>query len=375
MDILVDASGFRDIRNGVAVRTLRLMERVVPALADGHRFQFLVHPDVQSVLQDTFTGAEITPWPHGVESALRRIRGHNRKVRRLCRDRGVGLICQELRPFSLPENSLVTIHDTRFLRRDLGVSLIKRWGLRWTLPGQLRRARGVLVPTHAVRDELVSRFSLDEDSVNVISNGVDQKAFAASANHGSRRALLGIADRPYFLFVGHREKRKNIPLILRLLVLLKERGCPHRLIVAGRVVPGFEEPERLTHQLGLQKDVLFLDSVGTDDLPALYRGASVFLFPSLHEGFGLPLLEAMASDCPVVCTKLKVHEEVAPGSAVGDEHDESTWVEPVLRLLTDDTWREQVVAEGKRHVETMGWAKSAQQLGELIEQLASQDHA
>ncbi len=373
MLVLLDASGYVDMRNGAAQRTLHMMPRVVAELGHEATFLILCHPNLLELFTARFSTCEVVPWELGIEGGVRRIRRHNRSVRSLCRLRNVSLVLQELRPLAVPIKTIATIHDARFLHRDLGVGFCKHWGLRLTLPQQLRRARSVVVPSHEIRLEITERLGLSEASVNVIPNGVDVDSFGATSAHVARLAALGLGNRPYVLFVGHREPRKNIPLLFRIIAQLKSEGHDHRLVLAGRRVEGFDEPERLRREWRLDQDVVFLEDLVCEDLPALYAGADVFLFPSLYEGFGLPLLEAMASGCPVVAAETPVHSEVAPGRALGDCSDSSSWMPEILRLIHDDDHRAAVVEEGRLRAAEMNWDAPARQLADLIRREAVAD--
>jgi glycosyltransferase involved in cell wall biosynthesis len=367
MLVLLDASGYRDTRNGAANRTLHLMPRVMARLQGDHDLLILCHPDLRSVFTARFPSAEIQPWEWGVEGGVRRIRNHSRALKRLCQQRDVGLVMQELRPYSVPEKTIATVHDVRFLRRDLHVGFCKRWGLRLTLPQQLRRARAIVVPSETVKRELVHGLGIDDASVHVIPNGVDAERFAPGV---SPNATLGSA--PFFLTVGHREFRKNLTLLIRVMGRLQDEGYPHRLVVVGRRIPNYDAPERLMSELNLDDRVVFRDDETDAGLADLYRGATAFLFPSLYEGFGIPLIEAMAAGCPVVATRTPIFEELAASRAIGGLHDPDTWLPEIRRIIGDGKYRAGLVAAGLQCAARFNWDAPADQLAALIREAAHQ---
>ncbi len=162
------------------------------------------------------------------------------------------------------------------------------------------------------RGEMISRLGIDPDKVTVCYPGVDENYFITEVDekivHKYSRGY------PYVLFVGTLEPRKNVESILEALV---EINMPElRLILVGKEGWGIENIRSKVRELHLDQSVYFTGYVPEEDLPHLYRGAEVFVYPSLYEGFGIPVLEAMAAGAPVVTSDAASLPEIARGSAI-----------------------------------------------------------
>jgi len=167
----------------------------------------------------------------------------------------------------------------------------------------------------------------------------------------------------YVLYVGTLQPRKNLGRLLEAVALLRKearRGEAPSLIIAGRkgwlYDPVFQQVERL----GLEGEVVFPGYVPQEDLPALLSGARLFVFPSLYEGFGLPVLEAMACGTPVVCSNVSSLPEVAGDAALlVDPLDVEGMAEAMNRLLQDEGLRAELVERGYRQVRRFSWERCA----------------
>jgi glycosyltransferase involved in cell wall biosynthesis len=171
--------------------------------------------------------------------------------------------------------------------------------------------------------------------------------------------------------VGTLQPRKNLGRLLEAVALLREqaqRGEAPGLVIAGRkgwlYDPVFQQVERL----GLEREVVFPGYVPQEDLPALLSGARLFVFPSLYEGFGLPVLEAMACGTPVVCSNVSSLPEVAGDAAfLVDPRDVKGMAEAMNRLLQDEGLRAEVVERGYRRVRQFSWDRCARETLAVLE--------
>lgn len=263
-------------------------------------------------------------------------------------------------PFSfVPE--VVTIHDVLFeshphLFRGAfslrSVRLIRR---------SARRARVVLTVSEFSRREIVERYAVDEAAVLVTPNGVDRERFRPARDPEEERELRARyrLDGPYVLNVGRIEPRKNLERLFHAFGRARERIDPRlRLAVAG--ARDFGHERILAEAAFLGDGVRHLGAVPDEDLPGLYRAAEALAYPSLAEGFGMPLLEAMACGTPVLCSRGGALPEVAAEAALYVEAEsEESLAEGLERIVTDTGLREELREAGLGRARRFSWEETA----------------
>jgi glycosyltransferase involved in cell wall biosynthesis len=166
---------------------------------------------------------------------------------------------------------------------------------------------------------------------------------------------------PYVLYVGALEPRKNIPGLLRAFVRLRADFPDLTLALGGSPRWKFAEIPRALEELALEPVVRFTGYIADSDLPALYSAAAAFCFPSFYEGFGLPVLEAMACGTPVVCSNTSSLPEVAGDAALLVEpRDEVALTEAIARVLTDEALAEDLRERGLKRAASFSWDRTAE---------------
>jgi glycosyltransferase involved in cell wall biosynthesis len=213
--------------------------------------------------------------------------------------------------------TLLTIHDLTFLVYPHCFEPSLARYLRRAVPRHLRRANLVLADSQATRNDLVRLVRVAPERIVVVYPGVrEQFRPRSSASTEAVRQRLGLPPE-FLLFVGTLEPRKNIVCLLEAYHQLRTRGhSVPPLVIAGRKGWLYQNIFETVERLGLQSHVIFLDFVADEDLPALYSMARVFVYPSLYEGFGLPVVEALACGTPVVTTRVASLPEVAGDAAI-----------------------------------------------------------
>jgi glycosyltransferase involved in cell wall biosynthesis len=251
---------------------------------------------------------------------------------------------------------VVTVHDAAPLLFPEAYTKFGRRFHEHGLAAAARRADVVIAPSHAAADELTTRAALPAEHIRVVPHGVVQ-GIAAEAAVQAARAAVGIDAHPYVLWVGTLEPRKNVGVLIDGFRRFVERGDPpHRLLLVAS--PGWLQTgaEVRAAAAALGDRVRITERVDDERLVALYRGADLFAFPSVHEGFGLPVLEAMSQATAVLCADIAALREVGGDAArYADPADPEAWALALDALLTDDTARRSLGDAAQKRAATFGW--------------------
>ena len=280
--------------------------------------------------------------------------------------------------FALPPlrraRGLVTIHDLSFLRVPECADPGLRAFLEKAVPAAVLRARRILADSENTRKDLIQILRVDPDRISVVTPAVEPRFRREDtvARLDEVRARYGLPAR-FILGLGTLEPRKNFTgLIAAYSQLVRETGLPHALVIGGK--PGwlYEDIYRQAQQEDLAGRVLFPGFAADEDLPALYSLADVFAFPSLYEGFGIPVLEAMACGTPVVTSNNSSLPEAAGSAALMVEATDATELaEAIAKVLNDNELRRRMIAAGYEQASRFTWQRSAQALLEAYERAAT----
>jgi glycosyltransferase involved in cell wall biosynthesis len=285
----------------------------------------------------------------------------------------LGLLHRELRNIDLvhapslaiPPRSgvplIVTVHDAAALRFPETYPRRGRWFHQRGSEAAARRADIVIAPTRAAAEEVTEHTRIALERIRVVPHGVSQRVVGAGVVSATR-ATLGVGSNPYVLWVGTFEPRKNLPVLVEAFRdVVASRDLPHRLVLVGPEgwLDAGDAVRDAAHDLGDR--ILLTGPIRTDRLVALYRGADILAFPSLHEGFGLPILEAMSQSTAVVCSDIPVMREVAGDAALYvPAHDPEAWGDALVSLLRDDEVRAALARKGRARSEEFTWERCAE---------------
>ncbi|HEX78030.1 MAG TPA: glycosyltransferase family 4 protein [Dehalococcoidia bacterium] len=255
---------------------------------------------------------------------------------------------------------IITVHDlVRICFPFSKESLPERVGLRLDVLG-LRRATHIIAVSASTKADLVSYLGIPEARISVIYNGVDCQVFKPMPG---RRLPF-----PYLLYVGSERPRKNLGTLLTAFATLKSQASapPDLKLVKVGIAGRSDEFRRATlgevARLGLGKDVIFAEYVSDEELSAYYSSAIALVMPSLYEGFGLPLVEAMACGCPVIASDRSSLPEVAGDAALFvDPGDSQGLAQLMHRIITEPALREKLIEKGFKRVQRFSWDRTAQE--------------
>jgi glycosyltransferase involved in cell wall biosynthesis len=263
-------------------------------------------------------------------------------------------------PLILNRPSVVTIYDLSFIHYPARLTASRRLYLRLLTGLTCRRARRVIAISHSTARDLTETLHIPADKIDVAAPGCAPTQFQplTASQIASFRHTKNLPDR-FWLFIGTLEPRKNLPVLLEAYATLPSR--PPLIIGGGKgwdYEPIFAAVER--HQLG--DSVQFVGFVPTDELPIWYNCAEAFVYPSVFEGFGLPVLEAMACGTPVIVSDASSLPEVAGKAGLCiPPQDVAAWTAALRRVWEDDEWRRAARERGLVEARRYSWAATAQQ--------------
>lgn len=247
--------------------------------------------------------------------------------------------------------SVVTIHDLIFLRYPEQYNWVDRRIYENKFNHACRKADVIIATSEQTKQDIVEFFGTDESRIQVVYQCYDP-TFEKKLSKTAIQKVLKTHQLPdkYILYVGSFIERKRA---LELLKAYREMGDKtYDLVLIGNGSTYKKKLQQYIARYKLQKHVHMLDQVSMTDLPAMYQGASLFVYPSVFEGFGIPLVEAMASSIPIVTTKGGVFEEVAQNAAIyADAAKPKLLAEAMGRVLAEKTTRAQLVRNGKSLLE------------------------
>jgi glycosyltransferase involved in cell wall biosynthesis len=215
-----------------------------------------------------------------------------------------------------------------------------------------------------------------EEKILVVYPGVAQSFLTERSPEEIRQVKLkyGLPSK-YVLSVGTLEPRKNIPTLLKAFAenrsFFRDEGC--KLVLVGMKGWMYDDIFKTIHECTLEEDSILTGYVDDEDLPSIYQGAELFIFPSFYEGFGIPLLEAMASSIPVVASDIGAHREVLHDAAwFFDPHDVDGLAQSMRDLYQDQDTQDRLIAKGLQQVSLFNWQASASQVVAIYEQCAQE---
>ncbi|PWH20482.1 MAG: glycosyltransferase family 1 protein [Ardenticatenia bacterium] len=257
--------------------------------------------------------------------------------------------------------SVVTIYDLSFLRYPQVFRPFNRWYLSRFTPLSARRARRVIAISESTRQDVIQYLRVAPDCVDVIHCGVSPAFRPLPAREVERFRREHQLPEPFVLFVGTLEPRKNVDLLVRAYARWRARDTQApRLVIAGAKGWYFETIFRTVAHLGLDDTVFFPGYISAEDLPLWYNAAGLFVYPSLFEGFGLPVLEAMACGTPVICSNASSLPEVAGDAAVLVAPDDEIGLAEAMRTVWESAGlRQTMIERGLARARERTWTRVA----------------
>jgi glycosyltransferase involved in cell wall biosynthesis len=262
---------------------------------------------------------------------------------------------------------VVTIHDVIYRIHPEAHAGWRSLALRALIPLAARRSHRVIVPSRATRDDLVRLLKVPEEKIDLVPNGLGTPPAERWDSEDELRRRYDLGARPFVLTVSLKRPNKNLLRLLEAIALIPGERRPI-LVLAGHRTPYEDVLRARAAELGLVDDTRFLGWVPGEELEGLYRSSSCFVFPSLYEGFGLPVLEAMARGVPVACSNRGALVEVADSAALTFDPEQPHAIAATIeRLLADPAERERLSRRGRENAARFTWAAAARKTFETYE--------
>ncbi len=266
-------------------------------------------------------------------------------------------------PLALPTagKKIITVHDLFFMDspassgKEAGEVFFRR------AAGFFQRSDGIITFSSFTRDQLATRFDVRPEKVRVIPHGVDRSFFedVPSAELEAFRAAHGLPP-SFLLFVGAQEPRKNLPRLIEALKIVHIHGDRVPLVLAGPPGGDTETIRAAAARLGLEPSLTMTGYLPAQDLPKIYRLATALVFPSLCEGFGLPIVEAMAAGLPVVAALNSAIPEVGADAALYFPAEDPEALAGKIRLVLENPgFRQELAVRGRKRAGDFSWERSA----------------
>ncbi len=273
---------------------------------------------------------------------------------------------------SRARRKLVTVHDLAFLFYPEASLPSLHHYLHTVVPRSIRRADHLLADSQHTARDLHEQYDIPPEQITVVQGAVDHARFCpqpaqgdAAAGEAARlRAHYGIGEAPFILGLSTLQPRKNFGRLIEAFALARARAhLPHKLVIGGSKGWLFDEIFARVVELELEDHVRFPGFIADEDLPALYRTADFFAFPSLYEGFGLPILEALACGTPVLSADNSCLPEAAgPGAVYVEAESVESIAAGIVKLAESETLRRELALKGRQHALQFTWERSARQL-------------
>jgi glycosyltransferase involved in cell wall biosynthesis len=260
-----------------------------------------------------------------------------------------------------PVPYVITVHDLIPLACPIEHSRSVQWNFKHRLPVFLKNAATVIADSEYTKQDIIKYLDIAASHINVVALGYDKSNFTP-VDAPLTLEKYGLVRGTYIVTVGNATLRKNHETLIAALGKVRDK-ISHRLVIAGPV--NSEQESRLisiARSCGVEDRIVFLGYVPYEDLAALYSGAGVFVYISLYEGFGLPIIEAMACGTPVIASASTSIPEVAGNAGIlVDPKDKAVVAQALLHVLKDGVTREKLIAAGLEQAARFSWKKAAQE--------------
>jgi len=347
---------------GMEVATRELIPALLAEAPPGMRFTAFVNREAAAAKDGPW--GELLPAvtvPVNARSRVQWVLGEQTLLAPLAARAGVDLVhsLASTAPLSGRFRRVVTVHDLIYARFPEAHAGIRDKGMKVLVPQAVRRSDRVITDSQSTRDDLIEMLKVRSEKIDVVPLGLGGVRRATPLGEREVRARFELGERRVLLSLSAKRPHKNLLALIGALARISPDDRPV-LVLPGYPTAYEQELRDRAAGAGVAGDVRFPAWVSAEEVEGLWALADAFVFPSLYEGFGLPVLEAMARGVPVACSNASSLPEVAGDAALlFDPHDESAIATALRRLLEEEALREQLRARGLARVGEFTWQRTA----------------
>lgn len=280
-------------------------------------------------------------------------------------------------PININVPLVVTIHDIIYLEKQVrnnGVFYQKLGGTyrRWNVPLIAKKASMIVTVSNYERDRIIERLNLPEEKVRTVYNACSSHFSNEYSEEELQdfRKRMNLPER-FVLFLGNTDPKKNLPNVIKTLgILYEKKQLDFTLVITDFKIEHLLPLLKEQNNEHLLKHIMLIGYVINQELPKLYKLAQLFLYPSLRESFGIPILEAMQCGTPVITSNTSAMPEIAgSGSVLVDPTQPEDIAEKIVRLLNDGEMKAKVIAYGLERVKLFSWKRTAEQMVDIYNEV------
>ncbi len=284
----------------------------------------------------------------------------------------------QMGPLFCPCKSMVVIHDISFITQQDCFTWWDRIVFTKFAKLSIERANVVVADSRSTQKDILNHYKIHKDKVKVIYLGYDRNAFKINSQDDINeiRAKYNLHDEKYIIFIGTLQKRKNLETLICALNELKMTDkFSHKLVVVGQKGWLYNEIFETIKKYNLENDVLFTGYIPRSDLSPLTSGAEVFILPSLYEGFGIPILEAMASGVPVIASNISSLPEVVgdAGLLIDNPKSRDEIAQKLRQVINNKELRDTLIKKGLNQTKKFSWEKTGREYLDIMQSLISRN--
>lgn len=288
-------------------------------------------------------------------------------------------LTQYITPFFVPRKIKIAtiIHDISFNFYPQLIKFSDLFFLKILIPMSLKRADKIIAVSEFTKNEIIKFYKIAPEKIAVVHNAVGDNFLMQIANYESAQANVSELEEvrkkynlpeKFILYLGTMQPRKNLPVLIEAFAKVREKNKSVTLVLAGGKGHNYDQKiDETIKENSLENNVIFPGFIDEKDKPAVYKLAEIFCFPSLYEGFGIPVLEAMASGVSAIVSDIAPHKEIAKDSVLYfNPKSSDDLAEKLIQLLENEDLKNNLIRNGKERAQDFSWKKSTEKMLEVL---------